>query len=467
MKLSKIMLGVAALALGGAVVAAPLNTRIAYSAGASATKGNLKIALTSMCTAAGGTLHEFVSGNNVSTHVCSTVGALTGGAAGTYATTPDASFRNFAGTNFAELRLNVAGGSFTATRGANDIFVDDLGADLLFFDPILNAGRSKGQLIADRPGTVYVGGIMDVQPQTWPSSVIAGLTIPVVTGVAIQQAFGVAVSVPLYTEMFNSQKSAGSATIDKPIPSTCLVTDTAKVECVPTISKGQMAAIMSNNDTNGAYSNGANFLASTLASGTELRYIRRVDTSGTQAAAQNYFLGLPCAGVSLSVVDEPTSDDEIDTVSVPGFNPPVVNLKDALINSIRVVSAGGTGNVRQELSKSTIEGGAQNYAIGVMSGENNQSSGNLFRWLRVQGAAMSENAAPNNGQTNRAAVINGSYDFYYESVVVTPTSGAGVLSSFWGPVSNTLKNLQATGLVKAADQLFTKGGNTCQLNSAN
>lgn len=467
MKLTKIVLGVAALAAVGHALAAPSNSRIAYSTGASATKGNLKTVLTNLCTTAGGSLTEFASGSNISTYTCNTAAGLTGGSGGTYNSALDTSFKNFAGTTFAELRLNTAGGSFTAVRGLNNVFIDDLGADLLFRDPILAADRTKAQLIADRSGVVFVGGIMDVQASAWPGSVLSGLTVPATPSVGIQQAFGVAVSIPLYTEMFNSQKSAGGATVDKPIPSTCGVTDTGRAECVPTISKGQMAAIMSSTDTNAAYSNGANFLASTLASGTELRYLRRPNTSGTQAAAQNYFLGLPCAAVSNDVVAEPTTNDEVDTVSVAGFTPGVVDLKDTLINSIRVLWAPGTGNVRQELSKSTIEGGGTNYAIGVMSGENNQSSGNAFRWLRVQGAAMSENAAPNNGQTNRQSVINGSYDFYFESVTATPSSGAGVAANFWTPVGNALKALSGTGLVKAADQLYTKGGNTCQLNSAN
>lgn len=465
MKLSKLMLAVATLAIGSAAIAAPANNRIAYSTGASATKNNLKTVLTTLCGTAGGTLNEFVSGGNVSTYSCGIAGLSTG-AAGTYASSADSSFKNFAGTQFAELRLNVSAGSFSAVRGLNGIFIDDANADLKFRDPILNADRTQAQLVADRAGVVFVGGLLDVQPTAFPPAVLSGLTVPATPSVGIEQAFGVAVSVPLYTAMFNSQKAAGATSSDKPIPSTCVVSDTAKPECVPTIGKGQMAAILSANDSNAAYSNGANFLAPTLAAGTELRYIRRPNTSGTQASAQNYFLGLPCAAVGLPVVDEPTGNDETDAVAVPGFTPATVDLADVLINTIRVLLAPGTGNVRQELSKSVIQDGSANYAIGVMSGENNQATGNSFRWIRVQGAAMSENAAPNNGQFNRAAVANGSYDFYFESVYA-PGSGAGAASAFWAPVSNSLKTLNGTGLVRAADQLFAKGGASCAASSAN
>jgi hypothetical protein len=473
MQLSKIMVAVAAVAAGSSAFAGPTGTNIAFSTGASATQGNLMTAATSalksLCT---GTYYVFGSGNQT-TAVCGPAGMVEGNAvANSYGQLADASFTKFTGTQFKELRLNVAAGSFSAVRGANATFTDDTGADLTFRDPKLAALRTRALMITDFGGVasapVYVGGLMDVQPVGFPSTVLAGFNAPtVVTNVGIQQAFGVAVSTPLYTEIFNSQKSAGAATWDKPIPSSCLVTDTGNPSCVPSISKAQMAAVMSATDTNAAYSNGANFLASTLPTGTELRYIRRPDTSGTQASAQNYFLGNPCSAINLDVVAESTANEEVDAVAPPAGFTATVDLKDVVIGAIRVLVAPGTGNVRQELSKSVIQDGSANYAIGVMSGENNQTTGNAFRWLRVQGAPMSENATPNSGQNNRNTVINGLYDFYFESVYVTPTTGTGVAANFWGPVGNTLKTLTATGLVNSAAQLYTKGGNSCQFSTSN
>ena len=483
MKLSKIMLAVASVAIGSAAIAAPAAVNIGYSTGASATKGNLKNTLQNMCKftnpvaltgATGFDLTEFASGSNVSTYVCSNKGTTLSSADYANASTL---FRNFTGTQFAELRLNVSPGSFGSIRGYNGIFTDDLGANLVFREPSTATDRTQAQLIADRPGVVFVGGLSDVDPQGFPSTVTAGLTIPSTPSAGIQQAFGVAVSVPLYNEMFKSQRSVGAATVAKPIPSTCaadgsgypLAATTADPLCVPTISKGQMAAIMSATDSNAAYAAGASFLASTLAADTELRYIRRPDTSGTQASAQNYFLGFPCSLVSNPVVAQPQSTDneEVDGVSVAGFTPGIVDNFDFKVNNIRVLLAPGTGNVRQELSKPTIQGGAANYAIGVMSGENNQTVGNVFRWLRVQGAPMSENAAPANGQTNRDAVASGAYDFYYESVYTGGPTVAGAASKFFGPVTTLLKTAQGTGLVRVADQLYTKGGSVCATSTAN
>ena len=484
MKFSKIMVAVAAVAAGSSAFAGPNGANIAFSTGASATQVNLMTAaplqtasaLAQLCTSAptNGTYYVFGSGNQT-TAVCGPANMAVGNSGGnSYGQLPDSSFKVFAGTTFKELRLNVAAGSFSAVRGANGNFTDDTGVvALTFFDPKLNGLRSRAQMVTDfgsvAAAPVYVGGLMDLAPAGFPGDVLAGFNAPTtVAAVGIQQAFGVAVSTALYTEMFNSQKSSAAATWDKPIPSTCAVTDTGNPSCVPTISKGQMAAIMSDTDTNAAYSNGANFLASTLASGTELRYIRRPDTSGTQASAQNYFLGNPCSAVTNGVVAEPTGNDEVDTVNI-GAAPftSVVDLKDAQINAIRVLLAPGTTDVRRELNKTTVEGGGTNYAIGVVSGENNQTSGVAFRWLRVQGAPMSENAAPNSGQNNRQTVINGLYDFFFETVRVTPPTGAGAAGSFFGPVGNKLNTLTATGLVKAADALYGKGGDACRFNTSN
>ena len=99
MKLSKIALAVAALAIGSAALAAPNGARIGYSTGASATKGNLKIALTALCekladnvTASGAFLTEYASGSNVSTYTCNTTPALSSAA---YGGAADSTFKNF------------------------------------------------------------------------------------------------------------------------------------------------------------------------------------------------------------------------------------------------------------------------------------------------------------------------------------------------------------------------------------
>lgn len=428
MQFTRIALAVAGLALAGAAVAAPNANRIALSAGASAIQGNLTLAMQQLCTNASGVPTTFTSGN-FTTIVCANT-AVTSGAGGTYASKPNSDFINFAGTSYAEFRVNVANGSFGNIQILN-------GVAFTFRDPITLTQ------IAAPAGAVIVGGANDVNPDTFPSSTIGTNTVFASFPVGVAQTFGVAASVALYNKMFDAQKAAGT------IPSSCLVTNTDMPYCVPSIGKAQMATIMSDNDFNAAYLKGLSFLTNDAADeGVELRYVRRVDTSGTQASAQNYFLGLTCSRAALPVVPEPTSDDE------PG------GLKDQLRNSIRVYAAGGTSDVRAELNKAGV------FALGVMSGENNQASQN-WRWLRINGAALGENSVPASaGQTNSATMKAGTYDFYFET---TYSGGNASNNAFWATVSAALNTLPApVGLVNNNDLStgYNKGGNTCLQSSS-
>lgn len=428
MQFTKIALAVAGFAAASAAVALPNSNRIALSAGASAIQGNLTLAMQQLCTGAGGVPSTFGSGN-FTTVVCANT-AVTGGAGGTYASKPNADFINFAGTNYAEFRVNVGNGSFGNIQILN-------GVAFTFRDPATDTN------IAAPAGAVIVGGVNDVNPDTFPLNVIGSNQVFASSSVGVAQTFGVAASLALYNKMFDAQQAAGT------IPASCLATDTAMPYCVPSIGKAQMATIMSDNDFNAAYLKGLGFLTNDPADeGVELRYVRRVDTSGTQASAQNYFLGLTCSRASLPIVPEPVGDDE------PG------GLKDELRNSIRVYAAGGTSNVRAELNKVGV------YALGVVSGENNQSGQN-WRWLRVNGAAMTENATPGSaGNTNSATMKNGSYDFYFE---VTYSGGNAANNAFWATVSSALNTLPApVGLVNNNDLSagYNKGGNTCLPSSS-
>ena len=430
MQLTKIALAAATLAFAGAAAAAPNANRIALSAGASAIQGNLTLAMRNLCTAAAGGVPTTFALGNFTTVVCAN-SAVTSGAGGTYASKPNGQFINFQGTSYAELRVNVADGSFGSVRILN-------GIPYTFRDPVTLSQ------IAAPAGSVIVGGFSDVEPRRNPDTVIIPLTVPVASPVGVAQTFGLAVSSALYAKLFNAQKTAGL------LPAVCLVTDTAFSYCVPSIGKAQMATIMGSNDASAAYTRGLAFLTNDLADeGVELRYVRRVSTSGTQAAAQNYFLGLTCSRAALPVVEEPTTVDLAGGV-----------IANELKNAIRVYAAPGTGDVRTELMKAGV------FAVGVMSGENNQSQS--WRWVRVNGAPMTENAAPGSaGNTNSASMKNGTYDFYFETVYV---GGNPANNAFLATVSGALNTLAApVGLVNRTDLAagFNKGGLTCLPSSSN
>jgi hypothetical protein len=446
MKTSHFSLSKLALAIGSFCAAnasfavAPAANEIGYVAGASAIQGNLSQALGVICAAnsSGRTLSTLkvsaTANNNFVSYVCAT-GAVT---VANYAT---ATYGNFgAGVPFKEIRVNVDQGSFSAIQQVN-------GVSLAYFNPATGANFTPAPASINR-----LGGALDVEPTAFPIGTIGSLVIPEgVQPLGVGQAFGVAVSKRLYDEMFAFQKAAsGGATVSKPIPSTCLVTDTTRLECIPTISRGQMATIMADDSFNSANTKGAEFLVGASGAGQELGYARRVDTSGTQAAAQNYFLGNVCSSVALPVVAQGAGT--VGTVAGP---------------LLRVYGLGSTGDVRTLLSN------VNRYTVGVVSGENNQA-GATWRWLRVGGAAMGENAAPgvsggaNPTIFNATSVVNGSYDFYFEATYA-PFGADG--ETFWSTIKTAIGGLTpplGVGLIETAqlESGYNKGGLTCQFNSS-
>lgn len=445
MKLTKIALAIGALAAAGAAFAAPNTNRIALSAGASAAGGNLRQGIANLCAAAGGTLTTFTSPSDpqdITTQVCAN-SAVTAGAGGTYVSKPNGDFINFQGTNFAVFSLNVDQGSFSAALILNGVCVTQ-------FNPGVGAAGADAVCPVQAPGTI-VGGFSDVEFSAFPASV-QGSNVVNVGDVGVGQTFGVAASIPLYNAMFAAQQAAAGATVDRPIPSTCAVTDTVRLECIPTISKGQFNALADNNEFNSAKAAGVQFLAPQLAAGLQLRYVRRVDTSGTQASAQNYFLGLPCSTVPREIIAEP------QTVT----GPEVLASDD--YGSLRVLAAGSTSAVRTELNRALTPAGVTNYAFGVLSGENAQAQ--AWRWLRVQGAAIGENATPNLTVTNAATTRNGQYDFYFETKYFWTNAAQ---DAFWTTVSAAVNTIvPPIGLLRASDLAgYNKGGSACRANSRN
>lgn len=446
MQITKIAAAAAVLALSASAFAGSSAANIAISSGASASKGNLKVALASLCTAAGGTQVEFASGSNLSTYFCGAAGSFANPAAPTAAEYSAATAVNYNGTAFSELRLNVNGGSFTAAcllafgtstwnTGTSCASVNAGGAADLYVDPA--AGTTA---VAAPAGAVVVGGLMDVEPTAFLPTVRSGIALPALLDATFSQAFGVAVSDALYTAMFNDQKAAGK------LHSSCVVTDTAVPACVPVIGKAQMVAIMDASATNEAGAKGVNFLAPSVASGTQLTYARRGNTSGTQAAAQQYFLGNVCSPATYAVI------------APAGFK-----------GKVTVQNLSSTGAVRKTLNTTT-------YAIGVISAENNQVTGTAdgsngttsWKWLRVGGTNVADNAAPGtSGVTNTATAKDGTYDFVYTSRIAVPAT-TGDAATFWGKVKTGFTGsafASTVGLFGASETKFSRGGGSSTSNS--
>jgi hypothetical protein len=458
MKSSKTLIALAALCAASASSAAPNTDEIVRVSGASAVRGNLALALNNLCTLAGGAMREWISGGNVSTYVCMTPAAaptLTSGTGGSYASAPASSFVKFSGTDFSEVRLNVAGGSFTSLQtlaGGSDRYVDPALGTVTVVGGLVNAGATGGGVVTE-PG---IGGYTDIIADGYAGNVLAtvpGIADAVANNFSAQagvaQGFGVAASEPLFQAMFVAQQTSGLLP-----PAAVCPTPTTANYCVPTISKAEMASIMSSNSFSAAKTLGAQFLAPQLPANTELRYARRVDTSGTHASAINYFLGIGNMTSPLAVFADPSdrtnplattaasgcnvgdvrgplfTNQEVDTAFVASGQ---IDLCDRKQGNLRTLASPGTSDVRNELNKTTILGGATNYALGVMSLENDQATyrntanasvPSTWRWLRIQNAHGADTPVPGTN-ANRAALINGSYDFYYELWAYVQADAAG------------------------------------------
>jgi len=441
MKLKFTALALAVMACGSSMAVTPA-ANIAISSGASASKANFKLALVNRCP---GQLAEFTLpftppatlNTNISTYVCAPAGSFANANAPTAAEYAAAGSTNFTGTTIAEVRYNVTNGSFTAVcllagwpTGTACPAADQ------YIDP------ATGALAASPTGSNVVGGLLDLEVNGFLSTVRAGINLPAGTSVIsanFGQTFGVAVSNSLYNEMFTSQQNAGRL----PAAGVCAVTDTNRPECVPVIGKAQIATIMSNTDNNAAQTRGANFLASTITTGTRLNYGRRIDTSGTQAVAQQYFLGNVCSpAANITVLPQPSPSPS----ATAGGN-------------LFVYALGSTGNVRTLLNDV-----AQPYTVAIMSGENNQT-GQTWKWVRVGGMHMAESAAPAQiaAPTNTSTALDGRYDFWYLSRVVRPN--AAPAPAFWTSVIAGLGAVPAgntPGLFRTNETTFTKGStNSC------
>jgi hypothetical protein len=466
MRFIKHTIPAAALSVAFAADAAPNTNRVALMTGSEIIQPGIVDALGRMCTANGGVATNFVA-NSIeiaastfpnTTVVCAN-SAVVGGAGNTYHSKPNFEFINFKDLPFAEIRFN-AYGSFASLLILNGVKFD-------FFEP------SVLRMIEAPLGAVALGGFSDIEPNRFAPQTIGSNAVFWSGRVGLAQTFGVAASSALYAKLFDAQKAAGL------IPAACTVDDTGQSYCIPNIAKAQMATIMANDEFNAAYRKGLGFLTGVPDDeGVELRYLRgdtdtvaglRIphQTSGAQAAAQIYFLGTSCSRNALSVVDQPTSSDPA------GFS----FLPNALIGAIRVVSIGNTDRVRRELNKRDIDPGVPvvaNYALAVLSGGNSQSWPDVqdWRWLRVDGAPIGENAVPGSpGNTNYRTMHDGSYSFYFDlTFTAANVSNYIALSYVAEELAKTPPNL-VTGLANPSYYLFspsyTKYGQTCLGSSTN
>ena len=283
-------------------------------------------------------------------------------------------------------------------------------AHIGFSDVSQKVFAAKGQLVAQTAGNTYVADVT----------------------VGSAQGFGVVVSPALHALLVADQ---GTAT--------------------PSISKSQYASLMT--ATSGFW----NILLpnGTAHAALPLTLDRRSVTSGTQAAAELFFLENPCA----------TGPNAGSTNATPGTaaGQSFVDGTDTLI----VKQAASSDAVLADAASTTA------YVIGVVSLENAQPASS-WKFVAIDGVHPGTANAPEYQKTN---LLNGKYAFAYETVLTKSTKstlGAPVLNNIndfsnafvadLGVGANlaTSNGLVGDPLAPAADFLadtshYSRSGNEC------
>lgn len=236
-----------------------------------------------------------------------------------------------------------------------------------------------------------VGGYSDVEASLF-SAAIGGGNVSRVgdeSDVGVGQAFTVAVSIPLYRAMQASQNITGLTLETRDLP-----------ENAPNITSSQYASLISSGgDANWSY-----LLGDDEATFNKTLIIaRRVDTSGTQASSNAFFLRNPCSIATGAA--QPPRTQLIDTVTGTVGQP----------GNVTITENSGTGNVKAQLTNASNNVNANlQYAIGVMSAENDwrtDSSANAgYRFLKIDGVHPEAGDILN----ARKSVTNGDYKFHME-----------------------------------------------------
>ena len=252
-----------------------------------------------------------------------------------------------------------------------------------------------------------VGGFSDVEAALFDVTIGGGnVSNKGVEGNAnVTQVFGVAVSVPLYRAL---QASQGLADINA---------TTYDPAVAPNITKAQYVSIAAQG---GAYQTDWAPIVGAAGAGKKVILARRVATSGTQASSNSFFLAKPCADGVLA-----------------GLSPAVVSDSSP---TFEVFEGSGTGNVKTRLTTASNNTGADNFAIGVVSVENDwradavASSG--YRFVKVNGIH------PEAGDTvnGRATAISGAYEFAKELKNFTANTATGFGANVVNQITAALSN---------------------------
>jgi hypothetical protein len=452
-----------ALAAAALVAASASTTSFAASAyltGASASQPDFVLALESLCTStAGNVFKKFKAPITNATKLENSMAfTCTNGTTGAPAP--------FSASGVDTVYQNVSGGSLTAVTLAQPT------SAVSFIDPTtctttLSASMFGG--CANLPaGVPSEGGFTDTELSVPSAATLLApyQPLPTANSSGLMQTFGVAVSDDLYVLLYKAQ-------VGKAIPASLCPATTASAAdivaagyggtvgsttyiantlCQPTVSRAEYASIMNGTAT---ARNGGTLIFNGVTQKSRLVNCRRPITSGTQQAAQTYFLegGVPLGGEFLMSASN-------------------AKLEVAFSGTFFVTLTGsGTGNVRDCMggrnqdnptgTDGTITA-SNNFRIGVISGENiapvaytapTTTTLGTYKFVRLSEVALTEGTST---AKNKQTAIDGRYDFAYETRYVTPNASIStgqLLSDVVAAISGNF-----AGMYKINNSTTTTGG---------
>lgn len=288
--------------------------------------------------------------------------------------------------------------------------------------PATNAANAAALAADALAPQLPVGGFADVEAALFPAAIGGGdvSTKGADTAANIGQVFGVVVSKPLYRAMQVSQGIAANTDVLDP---------NFDPVNAPSITKQQYTSIVAQG---GAYQGDWTNLLGAAGTGHKVVLARRVQTSGSQASSNAFFLSNPCAAGVLANLNPAVAAD-----STPTFE---------------VFEGAGTGNVKTRITTASNSAGTDNFAIGVVSAENDwrleSATGgqNGYRFIKIDGVH------PETGDTANARVTatTAVYPFHMEmhnfvaNTAVAGTFGGNVIGQIVAALSTPSATACAT-----------------------
>lgn len=471
MKLHQIALAVAAFAAVGSAAAA---TQTVWSSGASAPTKTVFNAYRSNCTGGLVTVHQ----------AGSTVGIPGDSGTGNffrYSCTFDGAKTAVYGGDIVNMYHTVDGGSFNAftpyLNPANPEYsVAGQGQFIKRVDETsaacVAAGTAAGVTTFRSCGTIDPankpdGGFADVEDDLWPTLMTYGENFTT-SSANIGQLFAVVVTDELYLAM----QAAQGLVVGLPANPAALTA--ADVANQPSISKDMYASIASQSAA-GAWHTDFSALVGAAGVGKNVNLCRRVDTSGTQASSNAFFLANPCAdrpGVG-GLLAPATSADATGTSADAAATGSVFRVKqNSGTSDVKACLTKVNGNF-DPVDQAVSQGAFGGFGVGVVSAENvpkldlvDPTKTDKWKLVKLDGVS------PNADAKQRAAGAQGKYGFVMETVYVAHNPAqagffAELATDMGDPAGTNLTGvfvLPTTGATYDGDKVGrgTKFGNNCR-----